>query len=451
MLCKKSIFNNKYCNIFTSFFYLSFQVYIIIIVKYSLKYKKIGKFYISDILFKKIFLNQNAINDIILEPPKKIEQNDTSENNNNNIKQSFLIQDSKNGTNIYKNINFIFVINHNYSFYFQYLIKNNNICPNNTNKCGIFDTLNNILCLPNNIECPINHIIIGNSSKFDEEKIPKIEYVVKKINKNSLLYYTNKAINESIISHFILSKYGICADPKKNNDNENDNSCENRYLNNLKYNPNYIKIDEDIETNYSLYASNFLGVNLDLKYNDKNLFEDLSTEISNSNAIHEDKFLILIYIKLFIAFILLIFSIYYRFNQRINKCEIVIKLFYGIYDMILLAISFIIFFYQMFKFDLKIFYNSDKLTNSIIKKAFKYYYIFRPLFLIEFIFNFIELILICIDIIINCLYKKENNNNNDNNNNNKIKNIKEKSSVKNKKIYTNIDDENEISNSNKKL
>ena len=32
-----------------------------------------------------------------------------------------------------------------------------------------------------------------------------------------------------------------------------------------------------------------------------------------------------------------------------------------------------------------------------------------------------------------------------------IKNIKEKSSVKNKKIYTNIDDENEISNSNKKL
>ena len=450
MLCKKNIFKNKYCNICTSCFYLLFQVYIIIIVKYSIKYKKIGNFYISDILFKKIFLNQKAINDIILEPPNNNEQNNSSENDKNNIKQSFLIIDSKNGTNIYKNINFIFVINHNYSFYFQYLIKNNRECPNNTNKCGIFDTLNNILCLPINIECPINHIIIGNSSKFDKEKIPNIEYIVKEINKNSQLYYTNKAINETIISHFILSKYGICADPKKN-DNENDNSCENRYINEFKYNPYYIKIDEDNETNYSLYASNFLGVNLDIKNKHKNLFEDLSTEISNSNRIHENKYLILIYIKLFFAFILFLFSLYYRFNQRINKCEIAIKLFFGIYDMILLAISFIIFFYQMFKFDLKNFYNSDNLTNSIIKKAFKYYYIFRPLFLIEFILNFIEIILICIDIIINCLYKKENNVINDNNNDNIIKNKKEKSNIKNKKIYNNIDDENEISNSNKKL
>ena len=442
MICKKNIFNNKYCYIITSFFYLLIQVYIIIIVKYSIKYKKIGKYYIYDILFKKIFINQNAINDIILEYPKN------SRINNFSIKekQTFQIQDSDNETNIYKNINFILVINYNYSFYFQYLIKNNSICPNNTNKCGIFDTLNNILCLPIDIECPINNIIIGNSSKFDKEKIPNIEYIVKKINKNSLLYYTNKAINETIISQFILSKYGICADPKKKNNKENENSCENRYINDLKYNPHYFKIDEDIETNYSLYASNFLGVNLDIKNKYKHLFEDLSTEISNTNRINENKYLILMYIKLFIAFIIFIFSILYGFNKRRNKYEILIKLFFGIYDIILLAISFIIFFYHMFRFDLKNFYNSDNLTNSIIKKAFKYYYIFRPLFIIGFIFNFIEIILICIDIIINCLYKKEKNDDKDK----KIKKI-EKISLKNKNIYSNIDDENEISNSNKKL
>ena len=98
MICKKNIFNNKYCYIITSFFYLLIQVYIIIIVKYSIKYKKIGKYYIYDILFKKIFINQNAINDIILEYPKN------SRINNFSIKekQTFQIQDSDNETNIYK-------------------------------------------------------------------------------------------------------------------------------------------------------------------------------------------------------------------------------------------------------------------------------------------------------------------------------------------------------------
>ena len=65
-----------------------------------------------------------------------------------------------------------------------------------------------------------------------------------------------------------------------------------------------------MDSNYSLFSSNFLSVNLDSKNKYKHLYEDLFIGIYNSIKISENKYLILIYIKIFIAFIIFIFSFY---------------------------------------------------------------------------------------------------------------------------------------------
>ena len=41
-------------------------------------------------------------------------------------------------------------------------------CENNYKKCGILDTLGNIMCIPENDECPINEVIVDLTSKNNE-------------------------------------------------------------------------------------------------------------------------------------------------------------------------------------------------------------------------------------------------------------------------------------------
>ena len=41
-------------------------------------------------------------------------------------------------------------------------------CEENYKKCGILDTLGNIMCIPENDECPINEVIVDLNSKYDE-------------------------------------------------------------------------------------------------------------------------------------------------------------------------------------------------------------------------------------------------------------------------------------------
>ena len=41
-------------------------------------------------------------------------------------------------------------------------------CENNYKKCGILDTLGNIMCIPENEECPINEVIVDLISKNNE-------------------------------------------------------------------------------------------------------------------------------------------------------------------------------------------------------------------------------------------------------------------------------------------
>lgn len=60
--------------------------------------------------------------------------------------------------------------------------------------CGLLDNLDNKLCLPYNIECPINFITTS------LKDISKYNYKITKINEYTSIYYTNDFSNEGIIN-----------------------------------------------------------------------------------------------------------------------------------------------------------------------------------------------------------------------------------------------------------
>ena len=87
----------------------------------------------------------------------------------------------------------------NSSYTYEYLYKNtvgpNETCPSGKKQCGIFDTMNNTLCLDVGEECPINFIVFsvnpptGYNYTFKREQYDS---------SNMNIYYTNEAIDNYI-------------------------------------------------------------------------------------------------------------------------------------------------------------------------------------------------------------------------------------------------------------
>ena len=77
----------------------------------------------------------------------------------------------------------------------------NNICEEGYKPCGILDTLNNILCLPNQYNCPLNDMII---SKNNHSSLIDDGYVEINLN-NSFSIYLNT--NENIERPIIITKF----------------------------------------------------------------------------------------------------------------------------------------------------------------------------------------------------------------------------------------------------
>ena len=97
-------------------------------------------------------------------------------------------------------------------------------CKDGYKQCVILDTVGNILCFPYDSECPINDIFMTNSlsipNQFKEYNHNSIQ-----INENTVLHYTNEAINKPIIVDFRLSKKMPCL---KNNYNDCDTNKGDR-------------------------------------------------------------------------------------------------------------------------------------------------------------------------------------------------------------------------------
>ena len=91
-----------------------------------------------------------------------------------------------------------------YKYDYSYLLEHSHKpCEENYKKCGNLDTLGNIMCIPENDDCPINDVKIDLTSKSNEyiSNEYKIGYL-NNLPKGYSLYYTNKATENNIIVKF---------------------------------------------------------------------------------------------------------------------------------------------------------------------------------------------------------------------------------------------------------
>ena len=91
----------------------------------------------------------------------------------------------------------------NYKENYESLLKHSykNCEKKNYKKCGILDTLGNIMCIPEEDECPINDLVIDDRSKMEEyiNKSYKVGYL-NDISQNYYIYYRNDQIDKEIIA-----------------------------------------------------------------------------------------------------------------------------------------------------------------------------------------------------------------------------------------------------------
>ena len=108
-----------------------------------------------------------------------------------------ILEDNKNNT--FPIINIIsedyFIINeyYSYSYLLEHSTKDN--CEVKFKKCGILDSIGNIMCIPESDPCPINEIKL-NSNESSKNGV-YYDY---------FLYYTNKSINNNIVTNITINK-----------------------------------------------------------------------------------------------------------------------------------------------------------------------------------------------------------------------------------------------------
>ena len=79
-------------------------------------------------------------------------------------------------------------------------------CEKDYKKCGILDSLGNIMCIPENETCPINDIKIDLASSASNNDLKGYESTsFKNLQEGYVLYYTNNATEKEIISKLSLS------------------------------------------------------------------------------------------------------------------------------------------------------------------------------------------------------------------------------------------------------
>ena len=154
------------------------------------------------------------------------------------------------------------------------IIKNNEQCKDGYQNCGIIDTLNQSLCLPTNIECPLNDIEIISDNNSTKNDYFNLGYNYVYGSNNMIFFYTNKQKTNPIIGRIILNGNQPCANPVEycwekleSYEKEETSSCINDYKGNL-YDDTYSQFG-DISYNI-LYKENLLSKDYDL-FNKKEL------------------------------------------------------------------------------------------------------------------------------------------------------------------------------------
>ena len=100
-----------------------------------------------------------------------------------------------------------------YSQNYETLLKqSSNPCASNLKKCGILDSLGNLMCIPQNEECPINEVLIDLQTKQSEYETRGYHFAEwDDLPNDKYLYYSNTKTDNRIVvkieKHYTIPRY----------------------------------------------------------------------------------------------------------------------------------------------------------------------------------------------------------------------------------------------------
>ena len=96
--------------------------------------------------------------------------------------------------------------------YASLLVHSGEKCEEHYKKCGILDSLENIMCIPENDTCPINELkvdLVSNNNLYESKGYQSIPLAnlsdLSDLSKGYVLYYTNNAVEKEIITKLLFS------------------------------------------------------------------------------------------------------------------------------------------------------------------------------------------------------------------------------------------------------
>ena len=169
-------------------------------------------------------------------------------------------------------------------------ISKDNQCPEGSHQCGILDTVDNVLCLENSQQCPINDMIITNTKEkpLSFSSFSNVEHI--QFNENTFLHYTNEAVNNHVIAEFAISRKKPClANNEKDCDEDKsdprfillDTMDESVFYSENAF-ENKDKKKEKLSGTIKLYYRTYIGYDKNCKQNanfweNSNLFKNCNT------------------------------------------------------------------------------------------------------------------------------------------------------------------------------
>ena len=192
--------------IFASIYIIVFEIVLSVFSKNSMKTDEIKDYILSE---RPLFDFQMSVEESIQGKTNVTFFEYKGDNIGGNGKKSF--------NRIYKYKFFYDGKERNYFDYInEYCVNSGENCPANRKKCGILDSKNRILCLPNNEECPLNGFYIASSLDnhfidVDSDIHPIGVSYESTPSVYKYIYFTNKNVDGIIITEFKLSYGPPCA------------------------------------------------------------------------------------------------------------------------------------------------------------------------------------------------------------------------------------------------
>ncbi len=151
---------------------------------------------------------------------------------------------------------------YNYSSLLSHSVKKGEECQKGYKKCGILDSMNNIMCLKEDQTCPINLLFVTDMASLPTKYS---NYTFKRVffEDGKILHFTNQAVDQYIVTGFRLSDSQVCINSDEYNspyssyvlDYYQYYGCKTKFSN-IQYNTNYNKLDTIVQ--YNLYDKNHI-------------------------------------------------------------------------------------------------------------------------------------------------------------------------------------------------